>query len=478
MANRWEKFVERYANDPFYWYQPKGFTIKPPNLSTIRERLRVLVQYEGKHWRRVQIPYTDALLRERLIKPRCARKGSPDYAALVRMIKEVHDSLGLVWVGEESVIQITPAGRAFLRCREKELPTLVARQLRRYMYPNPAVGRAEPEAGVFPYLALLAVLTHFPSGVPLECYELFIGRMRDDGDVTWATELIRAYLALGDAERQALLAALERLPIIKEGRIVATGRRKSLLNTLQLNRSYMLSFLGTPGLVSFDAQDQRLSINPLRFDEAERLVQEHMRQDFYIRFRNIEDWIAFYGEPERSPTAAEALDHYRSRSEVEEALRLFQDMRARRELPPDLRALPEGEFRRLQVLERTMEDFLEFNLDLLENGLKLVRRQYPTPTGPLDLLAQDSRRRWVVIELKRGRASDRTVGQLLRYMAFIVQERARGEKGRVRGFAVAQEPDQRLVQAAAGAGAPLEVFESKIAGRANRIFPPRQSVSR
>lgn len=366
MKRFWDRFVERYANDPFIWYQPKGFTIKPSNLPIIRNKLRVLLQFDGKPWRGVQRRYTTALQRQGLFRPRAARKGSADYAVIVRMNKEVFDSLGLVWVGEESIIQVTPAGQAFLACPDRELAPFVARQLRRYMYPNPAVGRTCPEAGVLPYPALLAVLAHFPEGVPIVCYDLFISRIRTDDDVPWATEHIQAYMAL---------------------------------------------------------------------------------------------------------TAAEALDHYRSRGEVAEAMRLFQDKRARRSLAQDPASIPEGEFRRLQVLERTLEDFLEFNLDLLEAGLELVGRQYPTPTGPLDILAQDSRRRWVVIELKRGRASDRTVGQLLRYMAFVVKERANGQARRVRGFAVAESPDQRLIQAAAGARAAIEVFEFKIKGKANRVYP-------
>lgn len=475
MTRLWERFIERYANDPFAWFQPKGFTIEPSNLPIIRDKLAVLQQFESKHWRKIQRRYTDALRRQGLFTPRAAQRGSTDYAAIVRMNKEVFDSLGLVWVGSDSIIQITRAGHDFLACAQCDLVSFVAGQLRRYMYPNPAVGRTYAGAGVLPYPALLAVLTHFPEGVPLECYDLFISRVHADEDIAWAVEHIQAYLRLREPDQRELVSTPERLPVLRSGRIVAGGRRSSLLNTISLNRPYMLSFLATPGLVRADGH--RLSIVAERFREAEHLVQEHMRQDFYIHFRSIEDWIAFYGEPNRLPTAAEALDHYRSTGEVEHALSLFQDARARRGLPQEIRSLPRREFKRLQVLERTIEDFLELNLELLENGLKLVGRQYPTPTGPLDLLARDSRHRWVVIELKRGRGADRTIGQLLRYMAFIIDEQAGGEHNRVRGFAVAEAPDNRLIQAAAAARAQLEVFEFRFEGKADRVFPAKRTDS-
>lgn len=140
-----------------------------------------------------------------------------------------------------------------------------------------------------------------------------------------------------------------------------------------------------------------------------------------------------------------------------------------------MQALDESQFRQLNVLEKTLEDFLEFNLHILEDGLKFVDRQYPTSTGPLDILAKDSRGRWVVVELKRGRAADSVIGQLLRYRAFIVSERANGKQSRVRGFVVAPKPDKRLILAAEGAPTvPLEVFAFTVKGAAQRLFPKRR----
>ena len=56
-------------------------------------------------------------------------------------------------------------------------------------------------------------------------------------------------------------------------------------------------------------------------------------------------------------------------------------------------------------------------------------QQYQTDTGPLDILAiSKDKKQLLVVELKKGRASDAVVGQTLRYMSFV-QEMALAEEG-------------------------------------------------
>lgn len=64
--------------------------------------------------------------------------------------------------------------------------------------------------------------------------------------------------------------------------------------------------------------------------------------------------------------------------------------------------------------------------------------------GRIDLLARHrSEPRWLVIELKRDRSSDRTMGQILRYMGWIQQNLT--EPGNtVEGLIVAHDADPQL----------------------------------
>ena len=105
------------------------------------------------------------------------------------------------------------------------------------------------------------------------------------------------------------------------------------------------------------------------------------------------------------------------------------------------------------ALEKHLEDFLVHNwektelsksYDLVSDEGEIVAQQYQSDTGPIDILAiSKDKKEYLVIELKKGRASDVVVGQVLRYMGFVQSELAvKGEK--VRGLVIALEDDLRL----------------------------------
>ncbi len=108
------------------------------------------------------------------------------------------------------------------------------------------------------------------------------------------------------------------------------------------------------------------------------------------------------------------------------------------------------------ALEKHLEDFLVANWTQTELGRDYdiysedgdpVGQQYQTDTGPLDLLAvSKDKKRLLVMELKKGRASDAVVGQTLRYMSFVNEVLA--EDGQtVQGVIIAHEDDQRIRRA-------------------------------
>ena len=92
---------------------------------------------------------------------------------------------------------------------------------------------------------------------------------------------------------------------------------------------------------------------------------------------------------------------------------------------------------------------LSCDFDVYEEDGELVGQQFPTDTGPIDILAiSKDHKTLLVVELKKGRVSDVVVGQLLRYMGFIKEELA--EPGQtVRGVVIALEDEQRLRRALA-----------------------------
>ena len=108
------------------------------------------------------------------------------------------------------------------------------------------------------------------------------------------------------------------------------------------------------------------------------------------------------------------------------------------------------------ALEKHLEDFLVQNwaqtelgqdYDIYKEDGEPFGKQYPTDTGPLDILAvSKDKKRLLVVELKKGRASDAVVGQTLRYMGYVQNELA--EEGQtVHGAIIAHEDDQRIRRA-------------------------------
>lgn len=108
------------------------------------------------------------------------------------------------------------------------------------------------------------------------------------------------------------------------------------------------------------------------------------------------------------------------------------------------------------ALEKHLEDFLVENwaqtdlgkeYSIYEEEGERVGQQYQTDTGPIDILAiSKDKKRLLVVELKKGRASDAVVGQVLRYMGYVKEELAE-ESQSVKGVIIAQEDDQKIRRA-------------------------------
>ncbi|MBI1864439.1 MAG: DUF91 domain-containing protein [Nitrospirae bacterium] len=95
--------------------------------------------------------------------------------------------------------------------------------------------------------------------------------------------------------------------------------------------------------------------------------------------------------------------------------------------------------------EANLEAILVENVEQIEKGLKLVRRQHPAPpVGRIDLLCKDRRGDLVVIELKRfGARDDSIIDQVSRYMGWVKRHMAIANQ-RVRGIIVVGSADERL----------------------------------
>ena len=101
-------------------------------------------------------------------------------------------------------------------------------------------------------------------------------------------------------------------------------------------------------------------------------------------------------------------------------------------------------------VERDLQEALAARPEWLEEGLRLVRREWPTEVGPVDLMCRDADDAWVAVEIKRVGTIE-AVEQLSRYLDFIRLDPAKAE---CRGILAAQSLKPQAVTLAESRGLP------------------------
>ncbi len=97
-------------------------------------------------------------------------------------------------------------------------------------------------------------------------------------------------------------------------------------------------------------------------------------------------------------------------------------------------------------VEKHLQELLAEHPDSLAPGLTLVRREFPTAIGPVDLMCKDPDGFSVAVEIKRRGEID-GVEQLTRYLDLLNRDSLLTAKGPVRGIFAAQEikPQARVL---------------------------------
>lgn len=101
-------------------------------------------------------------------------------------------------------------------------------------------------------------------------------------------------------------------------------------------------------------------------------------------------------------------------------------------------------------VERHLQELLAESPERCGEGFRLVRREWPTDIGPVDLMCRDAEEDWIAVEIKRV-GTIAAVEQLCRYL-----ERIRREPGMAscRGVLAAQvvKPQARVLAESRGIG--------------------------
>ncbi|MDN5745917.1 MAG: endonuclease NucS [Nocardioidaceae bacterium] len=97
-------------------------------------------------------------------------------------------------------------------------------------------------------------------------------------------------------------------------------------------------------------------------------------------------------------------------------------------------------------VEKHLQELLAEHPGTIHDGLTLVRREFPTAIGPVDLMCRDDAGVSVAVEIKRRGEID-GVEQLTRYLELLNRDPLLTGKGAVRGIFAAQEikPQARVL---------------------------------
>ncbi len=112
-------------------------------------------------------------------------------------------------------------------------------------------------------------------------------------------------------------------------------------------------------------------------------------------------------------------------------------------------------------VEKHLQELLAEHPQTLADGLTLVRREFPTAIGPVDLMCRDAAGRSVAIEIKRRGEID-GVEQLTRYLELLNRDPLLCTQGPVRGIFAAQEikPQARVLATDRGIACALVDYDA------------------
>lgn len=447
------EFVRAHAGTPFWYLIPRAQYWNDQNIVELRQVLSWMDQLRVARIRDLpgfQVPLGDTVdpeglvvrewdadLQERImdmmidagiIKPTTQGQSRNDRLANVRNYFNLIRKLGLGHKNAQGKLFITDMGKAFMSAPTHELGSIIETQLARLQFVNPSIaGDVYSEFKLYPYLFVLQLIGMLPDQVlTTEEFSLFVAYSKAQSEVDRIAELVVDYRSLlREDQRRVLDLAAQGYPEKANARV-------------------HLGLFGVTPTLHYEAN--QLSV----VDDKRRafVIHKYLSALRYVEYERFEDWFSYMGSEESRISLRDVLMYYAEAASERRAKELIKGLQ--------LETLQEDEDTSLEDLlaqlfsERVLEDALEKRPGLIEAGLILVEngRQYRTDVGPIDLLCQDAQGRFVVVELKKGQAEDKVVGQTLRYMGWVKQYLSTSR--RVRGIIVARDFTEKIRMALVG----------------------------
>lgn len=433
--------IKSDAEAPDFWYVPKGKSVDAENWKLIAEQLAVLNKFKTVDWSDAQPLYVKELLKKKLIDP--YKDHENDFSAVARMQLPVWRLLGLAWVNSKNVPEVTEVGERFIKSTDDaSRRKLLTMQLHRYQFYNPSNDHHFSTFRTFPIVGLYRMLLDLGGRMNWPEFLIFGTRARTFQDAEELVDLVEEWRSLAEVEQEALFGLAKTIPSLSHTK----SEDGTTMGKVDRASNYIKALLRISPYL--ECSKEHVAIPAEQKRAVRRIVREAYKTAEFVDYASEQDWLAQYGQTPvearwGSPwtTASDARSYYERIGLIDAATEAF----AKEIGSKSSKAI--DKYKRVQIRERVLEDLLEADLESLEKGLKLIGRQYATASGPIDLLAKDANDLLVVIELKRGRTSDKVVAQIGRYLTWVTDRLAKGKSERVRGIVVGAEFDHTFALA-------------------------------
>jgi len=434
------EFLEDYSQSCTYWYIPKWRTLNDENVQAVAAILKVIFdEFLEQVWNpATQDRILDRLKGSAVLVPYRDEGSLPDRTALVRISKKLLETLGLLWVENETDVMITDVGLDLLSAAPEDRRRVIEAQIVKYQYPNPSLKGAYAESfgGLLPHVFLLQVLKGCDYRIDPTEYELFVNLAQSQDEVDKVVRFILSWRDISEKHQEEILARARTTAMsIQPDDSEETGHpgTQRRFTRIHQDASYQRAFFAFPGYLAID--DGVITCSAIK--TVNEIIDRVLPKLKVTTFRTMADWFAYYGNPKAGPTwltyllslvqdAVTKADMERAKSAVEE----HKDLLTETDVASVARA----------QIEKDIETFYCTHPDLLEKGLVLANdgRQYATPIGRIDMLCLSEGGQYVVVEIKADEARDSVFGQILRYIGWVHRNIARAQNN-VRGIILASQ---------------------------------------
>lgn len=311
-------------------------------------------------------------------------------------------------------------------------------QIKKFQLYNPSYKSNYNSLQVFPYKALLQLLSVLDTkSFTKQEFALFITKISDNENDTIerCRRLIESFRELNDDDRKKYVDSINTLD-----RSLVKTRKRTKYNELYDASGKSIDCFTFGTIIKSSSSKAGYYL----ISDIDKLKEELKGLNVtYVDYKSELDWISYLGRY-KEISLEEIIDKYidSNTSDINALKNHFYDIEV------------DAEQIQNRLLEKEVESHYEKNLHEIDPNLEVVKkpyygRQFSTHIGPIDLLCIDrSNNQYVVLELKRGKTSDETVGQVLRYMGWVKENLSKGDT--VKGIVIGDSHDKKFDFALSG----------------------------